>query len=134
MNVDEEDSLTECAVLTTFNCKERPLLNHLFRSKVPTTIFKNPKGKAKNSEPVQENKHARLIVPPNRIGFGCYHPKMMLLKFSDVLRVVVSSANLVEIDWYELGQVIWFQDFPKNEDSIPQTNDFLQVLTEFFDL
>jgi len=56
----------------------------------------------------------------------------MLIKFSDCLRVVVSSANLLEIDWKELGQVIWFQDFPKNDDATEQTNDFLETLSNFF--
>mmetsp|Transcript_9060 Transcript_9060/g.8053 ORF Transcript_9060/g.8053 Transcript_9060/m.8053 type:complete len:212 (+) Transcript_9060:396-1031(+) len=57
----------------------------------------------------------------------------MLIKFTDVLRVVVSSANIYEVDWSELGQVIWFQDFPHNTENVSQSNDFSEVLTEFFD-
>lgn len=131
LDIKEADSICECAVLTTYVCKERPLLNHIFKHKIPVTIFKEPRGKV--NEPVQEFKHCRIIIPPNNLGFGCYHPKLMLLKFNDVLRVVVSSANLLEIDWLELGQVIWFQDFPKNINNESETNDFGSMLRSFLD-
>lgn len=132
LDLNEDNSLTECVVLTSFVCKERPLLNYLFKSKIPCTIFKEPRGK--HNDPIQEYKHCRIIIPPNNLGFGCYHPKIMLIKFADSLRVVISSANLIELDWQELGQVIWFQDFPLNTENEEQTNDFLETLSSFMEL
>lgn len=55
----------------------------------------------------------------------------MFIQFEDSLRLVVSSANLYEIDWAQLGQVIWFQDFPRNLEGTPQTNDALEILIDF---
>jgi len=40
------------------------------------------------------------------------HAKLMLLEFTDRLRVVVTSANLKRVHWRFRGEVIWVQDFP----------------------
>ena len=37
---------------------------------------------------IHEFKNWRFVIPKNNIGFGWFHPKIMLIKFSDVLRVV----------------------------------------------
>jgi len=55
LDVDEDGSTAECVVLTTYVCKERPLLNHIFKAKIPCTIFKEPRGKTWSW--VQEVKH-----------------------------------------------------------------------------
>ena len=43
--------------------------------------------------------------------FGIFHSKLMLLEFDDRLRVVVTSANLYKMDWEQISNVTWFQDF-----------------------
>jgi len=37
-----------------------------------------------------------------------FHPKLVIAKFSDKLRVAITSSNLCIMDWTMLGQVIWF--------------------------
>ncbi|CAI2364989.1 unnamed protein product [Moneuplotes crassus] len=133
LNAKDKESMCENVLLTSYVCKERPLLNHLFKAKVPCTIIKEPRGKGKGRDPVQEFKHCRFIIPLNRIGFGCFHPKIMFIRFENSLRLVISSANLYEVDWAQLGQVIWFQDFPRNVDDNAQENDTLEVLESFLE-
>ena len=54
----------------------------------------------------------------------------MLIKFENFLRVVVTTSNLLEKDWEELGQLIWFQDFPYTVE--PVECRFKQDLMKFF--
>jgi hypothetical protein len=60
-----------------------------------------------------------LVFPPKwgAMKYGVFHSKLILYEFDDRLRVIVPSANLYELDWEMLSQVIWFQDFflVKNE-------------------
>ena len=42
------------------------------------------------------------------LGYGVFHPKLILYEFDDRLRVVISSANVYIPDWEDLSNVIWF--------------------------
>lgn len=53
--------------------------------------------------------------PPN------LHSKLMVLRFDDRVRVVVSSANLQPADWECVGQVIWAADFPLTDTLLDDT-------------
>ncbi|KAK6147937.1 hypothetical protein DH2020_018849 [Rehmannia glutinosa] len=46
-------------------------------------------------------------------GIGCHHPKLFVLQREDRLRVVVTSANLVEKQWHNVTNTVWWQDFPR---------------------
>ncbi|KAJ3043500.1 hypothetical protein HDV00_004889 [Rhizophlyctis rosea] len=53
------------------------------------------------------------VFPPMGSGtFGCMHSKIMLLWYPGFLRVVVTSANLMDYDWELLENVVFYQDFP----------------------
>jgi len=41
------------------------------------------------------------------IPFGTHHTKMMLLKYTDGMRVVITTANLVQQDWHQKTQGMW---------------------------
>ncbi|KAF5352877.1 hypothetical protein D9757_012107 [Collybiopsis confluens] len=44
-------------------------------------------------------------------GMGCMHMKFMLLFYkTGRLRVVVSTANLIEYDWRDIENAVWLQD------------------------
>ncbi|GAB5353818.1 hypothetical protein AAMO2058_000066500 [Amorphochlora amoebiformis] len=43
---------------------------------------------------------------------GCFHPKLTVLQLTDRLRVIISSANLNDMDLCQSSQQIWVQDFP----------------------
>jgi len=62
------------------------------------------------------NRSCRLtgcIVPvPQQSLRGVNHGKIMVLEYSGSVRVVVTSANLIEIDYERKSQSLWYQDFP----------------------
>ncbi|XP_061369912.1 uncharacterized protein LOC133312686 [Gastrolobium bilobum] len=45
-------------------------------------------------------------------GIACHHPKLIVLQREDSIRVVITSANLVEKQWNSVTNTIWWQDFP----------------------
>ncbi|KAI8996303.1 tyrosyl-DNA phosphodiesterase-domain-containing protein [Trametes punicea] len=72
-------------------------------------------------------------TPFLRNGFGCMHMKFMLLFYkSGRLRVVVSTANLVEYDWRDIENTVWVQDIPKHPEPVPppklDKEDFASVM------
>ncbi|KAJ6545333.1 tyrosyl-DNA phosphodiesterase-domain-containing protein [Mycena capillaripes] len=77
------------------------------------------------------NFHA--IYPP--MHNGCAHTKMMVLVYPDFLRVVITSANLMELD-VVLGDNVWFiQDFPRRpsaKEKYAETT-FEKLLRKHFD-
>ncbi|KAJ7870435.1 tyrosyl-DNA phosphodiesterase-domain-containing protein [Mycena leptocephala] len=74
-----------------------------------------------------ENFHA-FYAP--YMGSGCAHSKIMVLIYPDFLRVVITSANLMQMDVVD-GDNMWFiQDFPRrlSKDSEYVETDFEQHL------
>lgn len=72
-------------------------------------------------------------TPPLRGGFGCQHMKFMLLFYKNGrLRVVISTANLIDYDWRDMENSVWLQDFPLRSKPIPHdpkvTDDFPSVM------
>ncbi|CDO75716.1 hypothetical protein BN946_scf184493.g14 [Trametes cinnabarina] len=55
-------------------------------------------------------------TPFLRNGFGCMH--MKLFYKTGRLRVVVSTANLVDYDWRDIENTVWVQDVPKRSEPI----------------
>ncbi|KAJ7945195.1 Tyrosyl-DNA phosphodiesterase [Quillaja saponaria] len=47
-------------------------------------------------------------------GIACHHPKLFVVQREDNIRVVVTSANLVEKQWNKVTNTIWWQDFPRS--------------------
>ncbi|KZT08989.1 phospholipase D/nuclease [Laetiporus sulphureus 93-53] len=72
-------------------------------------------------------------TPFLRNGWGCMHMKFMLLFYkSGRLRVVVSTANMVEYDWRDIENSVWLQDFPPRPSPISrdsEAEDFPTALT-----
>ena len=88
------------------------LLGALFKKKVPITLFMDrPASESKPGSYVKRvDKLNMNVVYPKKNGFlghGCFHSKLMLLEFDDRLRVVVTSANLIRMDWFFMSNVIW---------------------------
>ncbi|GAM17778.1 hypothetical protein SAMD00019534_009530 [Acytostelium subglobosum LB1] len=54
-----------------------------------------------------------VIHPYIQQGGGILHAKVMIIEFVNVLRVIVSSANLTQSDWELLGQTIFTVDAPR---------------------
>ncbi|OAX34687.1 phospholipase D/nuclease [Rhizopogon vinicolor AM-OR11-026] len=56
-----------------------------------------------------------MTVPFLRGGRGCQHMKFML---TGRLRVVISTANLIDYDWRDIENAVWLQDLPLRPASI----------------
>ncbi|XP_050899427.1 uncharacterized protein LOC127106180 isoform X2 [Lathyrus oleraceus] len=76
------------------------------------------------SVPYQNYPNLVVVHPPfpetiafgkdrNRHGIACHHPKLIVLLRDDNIRVVITSANLVEKQWISVTNTIWWQDFPR---------------------
>ncbi|TFY63635.1 hypothetical protein EVJ58_g3136 [Rhodofomes roseus] len=58
-------------------------------------------------------------TPFLRNGMGCMHMKFMLLFYkTGRLRIVVSTANMIEYDWRDIENTAWVQDVPKRPSPI----------------
>lgn len=62
------------------------------------------------------------------LPYGTCHGKIMLIKYPSFLRLVVSTANLLSIDYENKTQGIWTQDFPlkinsENMENSPASTD-----------
>ncbi|GHP11759.1 hypothetical protein PPROV_001048700 [Pycnococcus provasolii] len=69
----------------------------------------------------------------NPTGGASLHAKVVLVRFSDTLRVVVSSANLIG-DYYNIMQSSWVQDFKRYAPGAPiprKPPQFARDLEEF---
>ena len=57
--------------------------------------------------------NVKIVHPPNTDeGTALMHAKLFVIDFGVFVRFVVSSANLTQMDWVELGQNIWYVDAP----------------------
>ncbi|GFP84723.1 tyrosyl-dna phosphodiesterase 1 [Phtheirospermum japonicum] len=82
----------------------------------------------RTSVPFPDFPNLTVVYPPfpeaiafnndrKNLGIGCHHPKLFVLQREDRLRVVITSANLVEKQWHRITNTVWWQDFPRS--SIP---------------
>ncbi|EPS99962.1 hypothetical protein FOMPIDRAFT_1060549 [Fomitopsis schrenkii] len=67
-------------------------------------------------------------TPPLRNGMGCMHMKFMILFYkTGRLRIVVTTANMIEYDWRDIENTAWVQDVPRRPSPIahdPKADDF----------
>lgn len=66
-----------------------------------------------------------------KIDYGVHHGKMMLLFYPKFLRVIISTANLLHMDYHRKTQGIWYQDFPPKKGNTKQTCDFEVTLVDY---
>ncbi|KAG0694966.1 tyrosyl-DNA phosphodiesterase-domain-containing protein [Suillus ampliporus] len=74
-----------------------------------------------------------MTVPFLRSGRGCQHMKFMLIFYkTGRLRVVISTANLVDYDWRDIENAVWLQDLPLRSAPIPHdpkvVDDFPSIM------
>ncbi|KAG8215114.1 tyrosyl-DNA phosphodiesterase-domain-containing protein [Butyriboletus roseoflavus] len=58
-----------------------------------------------------------MTVPFLRYGRGCQHMKIFYK--TGRLRVVISTANLIDYDWRDIENLVWLQDVPPRSKPIP---------------
>ncbi|KAI6041781.1 hypothetical protein EDC04DRAFT_2665567, partial [Pisolithus marmoratus] len=54
-----------------------------------------------------------MTVPFLRNGLGCQH--MKIFYETGRLRVVMSTANLINYDWRDVENAVWLQDIPPHD-------------------
>ncbi|KAN0079823.1 Tyrosyl-DNA phosphodiesterase domain containing protein [Tylopilus felleus] len=74
-----------------------------------------------------------MTVPFLRYGRGCQHMKFMLVFHkTGRLRVVISTANLVDYDWRDIENAVWLQDVPLRDKPMPHerkvVDDFPSIM------
>ena len=107
----------ENIIFTTFVSEDSYIAKTIIAHKIECTMFKH--GYKTATVPVEAGKSVldfpeikmRWILPDLKGKFTVFHPKVILIKFPHLLRVVVTTSNFIESDWEKLGQLIWFQDF-----------------------
>ncbi|XP_053553544.1 tyrosyl-DNA phosphodiesterase 1 [Bombina bombina] len=86
-----------------------------FRTK-PLLIVHGEKreSKARLHEEAHPYENIRLCQAKLDIAYGTHHTKMMLLLYTEGLRVVIHTSNLIHDDWHQKTQGIWLSPvFPR---------------------
>ncbi|KAJ2809539.1 hypothetical protein H4R20_000041 [Coemansia guatemalensis] len=125
--------LTE-ALLTTYALDMDWLLAH-FRPDTQLTLIADQQQLSRKMENTPEQKQLRkeqgirmitpeFIIPEVQI----MHTKLMLLFYPEHMRLLVSSANLVEDEWSIVQNSVFVQDFPLDNRQIFAANEFSKDL------
>lgn len=79
-----------------------------------------PQTKAELQEETKKYKNIELAFARLMDAFGTHHTKMMFLRYTDSLRVVILTANMIERDWAQKTQGLWISPlFPLLSDTEP---------------
>ncbi|KAM5541013.1 hypothetical protein V8D89_005324 [Ganoderma adspersum] len=119
----------EFAIISAY-CWNYPFVYELMDRKTPViAVDHSPTGDA-SIKAVLPN--WIRTTPFLRGGFGCMHMKFMLLFFrTGRLRIVISTANLVDYDWRDIENTVWVQDVPKRPSPVaadPKVEDFASAM------
>ena len=125
----------ENVIFASFVVEDTFLAKHMVSKDIEFTVFKHgylvyPWSSGKNVVDYPDIK-MRLVLPDLRQQYCVFHPKVILIKFESFLRVVITTSNLLERDWEQLGQLVWFQDFPYTAE--PIKSSFKEDLKKFFE-
>ncbi|XP_030553692.1 uncharacterized protein LOC115757546 isoform X2 [Rhodamnia argentea] len=133
--------------IATFTCDIAWFLSHCqIPDHLPVTIACHNTDRCWSSSPEQRTlvpypEFPKLVVvyPPfpeiiafggdrRRQGIACHHPKLLVFKREDSIRIIITSANLVSKQWTGITNTVWWQDFPRR--SAP---DFSSLFTQISD-
>lgn len=85
------------------------------------------------SKPPNAVLHAPLLPVP----YGTMHSKCALVFSPTQLRLMITTANYINIDWENKTQAVWFQDFPlkasSDYDGGRSSGEFEDSLVEYFE-
>ncbi|KAJ2658679.1 hypothetical protein IWW48_003918 [Coemansia sp. RSA 1200] len=111
------------ALLTTYVLDVEWLLMHTSLS-TKLVIVKSYSPSEEQSG-VYQSEDGRITFVNPVFGVQKYpvmHSKIMLLFYDDYVRFVTLSANLIEIDWTVLANIMYIQDFPYNSGTLSNEN------------
>ncbi|XP_072032076.1 tyrosyl-DNA phosphodiesterase 1-like [Amphiura filiformis] len=86
-----------------------------FRSKPLLLVHgEQREGKMRLHEEASAYSHIKLCQAKLEMMWGTHHSKMMLLLYTNGMRVVIHTANLIHQDWHQKSQGVWISPlFPK---------------------
>lgn len=111
-------------------------LKNLVQKKIPITITRHWRTGSNEKEGkyiIEDDKNLICFCHPKLLSSGVVHCKLWLLQFNEYLRVVVTTGNFTYVDWFEMIQTVWIQDFPlKNFRESKEFCEFEEILKPFF--
>lgn len=115
-------------------CGSLEFMKPLFTSKVQTALVMDEGSPTTKASVEVDQVYPNVIMVHPRKEFGMYmsasfHPKMILVKFDDRLRVIIGSGNLAETDWAIWENIFWMKDFYPAKDK--QSTRFGESLTHY---
>lgn len=102
---------------------------------IPITLVKHwskESGEKSGRTLLQSGKTTFCICHPKLLPRGNMHAKFWLLSFKDFIRVVITSANLTQADWYAMSQCIFVQDFPLKTSNSTNLSEFETILFDYW--
>ncbi|KAF5026408.1 hypothetical protein F66182_1536 [Fusarium sp. NRRL 66182] len=115
----QKDKL-ELALLSSYQWDDEWLMSKIDLRKTKLLLLAFADSEAQKSDMQSNAPPGIKFVFPKMNGPGAMHSKLQLLKYSDHLRVVVPTANLVPYDWGETGvmeNMVFLIDLPRLKDS-----------------
>ena len=85
------------------------VLSHHPDAEITFLSHLSPEESRRDPVDLNDGKHQILFPSFPTHAYHCFHPKLILIRFPDRLRVVISSSNLMEEDWTEWAQCVWMQ-------------------------
>ena len=74
----------------------------------------------------------KFLFPKLPIPFGTHHTKMLLLFYPNGMRVVITTANFIPVDWGKKTQGVWISPFfPLRDSKVDSVTDFQQDLIDY---
>ncbi|KAJ3127321.1 hypothetical protein HK098_006500 [Nowakowskiella sp. JEL0407] len=135
-DIVKKEDLHMC-ILTAFQIDDEWLLQKLPRNK-PICIVRHGKEEDKNLadkilKPLYGSKseHVFPFLKSSSFYSGCMHCKIMVLKYTGFLRVVIGSANLVPYDWELIENIVYVQDFLPNGNVLQPTDSNTNETSQF---
>ncbi|KAI5304521.1 hypothetical protein KEM56_006413 [Ascosphaera pollenicola] len=127
----------ELAVMSSFQWDMDWLFSKFDLKKSRYLLIMGAKDEETRSALLEDTKDVssvRLVFPPMGSPVRCMHSKLMLLYYTQFLRIVVPSANLVPHDWGETGtmdNIVFLIDLPRNTSATKDKTPFFEDLTFF---
>ncbi|KAI0283544.1 tyrosyl-DNA phosphodiesterase-domain-containing protein [Russula brevipes] len=127
-----DKSQIELAIISTY-ALQLSWIYSFFAPSTPVVLVTQPAPSESGNATIKEVLPNWIRVTPFlRGGRGVMHMKFFLLFYrSGRLRVVISTANLMDHDWRDIENTVWVQDIPRRQSPIPHqptADDFPSTL------
>lgn len=126
-----DKSQIELAIISTY-ALQLSWIYTFFDPSTPVVLVTQPAPSENGSATVKQVLPNWIRVTPFlRGGRGVMHMKFFLLFYkSGRLRIVISTANLMDHDWRDIENTVWVQDVPRRPSPVPhepKADDFPSV-------